>query len=114
MSDKWWLKISCPVCPCSKRSEPCYWPHNGCRKIDSEDNNLKIDIDGNICCNGCPMKIPFKDLKFGCNNHDFQKPENLGNVLEVLQVMINESKSISDQKKFSRMVANLSLMYANN
>ncbi len=52
MSDMWWLKISCLVCLTSQRGDPSYWPHSGCSKIYSDDNDIKIDIDENLFCNG--------------------------------------------------------------
>jgi len=114
MSDMWWLKISCPVCPASQRGEPTYWPHSGCSKTYSDDNDVKIDIDGNLFCNGCHLKDPLINWRFRCGKHDFEKLSNLANLLEVLQVMINMSKNISDQKKYATMVANISIMFSNN
>ena len=113
MSDMWWLKISCPLCPADQRGEPTFWPHTGCSKNHSSDNNLKIDTDGNLFCNGCHLKDPIINWNFGCGKHDCQKLTNLANLMEVLQVMINMSKNISDQKKFATMVANISIMFAN-
>ena len=110
--DKWWLKISCPVCPPYKRREPVYWHHTDCKKIYNENNDLKLDINGKIFCNGCHKEWDFKDFTFTCENHDgAQNPLNLANVIEVLQVMINMNNNISDQRKFAKMIANISNMY---
>ena len=114
MSDMWWLRISCPVCPASQRGDPTYWPHSGCSKSYSDDNDVKIDIDGNLFCNGCHLKDPLINWRFRCGKHDFEKLSNLASLLEVLQVMINMSKNISDQKKYAQMVANISIMFSNN
>ena len=111
MSDIWWLKISCPVCPQNERGEPTYWPHGGCSKCFNEDNDVKIDIDGNLFCNGCHLKEPIINWRFKCGKHYFEKLKNLMSLLEVLQVMINMSKNIEEQKKYARMVRNISDMW---
>jgi len=67
----------------------------------------------NLFCNGCHLKDPIINWNFGCGKHDCQKLSNLANLLEVLQVMFNMSKNISDQKKFARMVVNISIMFTN-
>ena len=109
----WWLKISCPICPCDKRGEPKYWNHTNCNKDYSTDNDLKIDINGNIFCNGCHKKYPIIDFGFSCERHNSEKITNFAYLLEVLQVMINMSKNISEQIKFAQLVANISKMFSN-
>ena len=114
MSDKWWLKISCPICLPEERGEPSYWNHNSCNKTYSEDNDLKIDINGNIICNGCHKEWAFKNFTFSCKNHEAEYPKNLANILEVMQVMISKNNSFSDQHKFVTMISNLCRMFSNN
>lgn len=109
MSEQFWLRISCPVC---KSGDPRYWGHYECDKIYDFDNDVKIDINGNLFCNGCHLTDPLINWRFRCENHNFQKLENLATLLEVLQVMINMSKNINDQVKYATMVANISTMWA--
>ncbi len=58
-----------------------------------------------------PLKDPLINWRFRCGKHDFEKL--VANLLEVLHVMINMSKNISDQKKYATMVANISIMFSN-
>lgn len=103
----WWLKISCPICPREKRGDPRYWAHSGCNKNYNSDNDVKIDIDGNIYCNGCHLKDPMIKWRFRCGRHDFEKLENTAYLTEVLQVMINMDKNINNHKKYAKMLKNI-------
>ena len=109
MAKRFWLRISCPVC---KFGEPRYWSHFECNKFYDIDSDVKIDVDGNIFCNGCHLIDPLINWRFRCEKHDFQKLENLATLLEVLQVMINMSTNINDQIKYANMVASISSMWA--
>lgn len=114
MTDMWWLKISCPICPANERGEPRYWAHSGCPKNYSSDNDVKIDIDGNIFCNGCHDKDPLIKWRFRCGKHDFERLTNIAQLTEVLQVMINMDKNMNNQAKYAKMIANVMNMFANS
>ena len=90
-----------------KRSAPTYRNHTNCSKKYSDDSNLKIEIEGNLFCNGCHKKDRLVDWTFSCDNHGPEKVDNLAYLLEVLQVMIIMSKNICDQKKFVEMISNI-------
>ena len=110
MAEMCWLKVSCPLCSSNQRCEPKYWSHANCSKTYSEDNDLKIDIDGYIFCNGCHLYEPLIQMRFHCGNHDYQslkKPINLEDLLKILQPLIGYFGEI----KFAQLVKNLARMY---
>ena len=115
MTDMWWLRISCPICPPEKRGDPRYWSHSGCSKNYSSDNDVKIDINGNIYCNGCHMIDPMIKWRFKCENHTFTKltVEYSPNLTEIFMVMSNMSKNIDEQRKYAKMVKNVMQQFEN-
>ena len=100
-----WFYASCLVC---KSGELCYWSHSKCKKTFDSNSNAKIDINGNLFCNGCHQMSSIINWRFRCQKHSFERLNNLTILMEVLQVMINMSKNIEDPKLFATMISNIS------
>ncbi len=99
------------ICPICKSGEPRYWFHSKCKKTFDKDNIAKIDINGNLFCNGCHQMSSLINWSFRCQSHNFKKIYDMYTLIEMMQIMIIRSKNIEYQKKFTTIIGKISEMF---